>query len=105
MVLAEDTHAGLTAELVSLYRRSRVHLYVYRVYTDVRIVYAPELGAGLRIGTRKVDDHLEPAREGGIELLAQNLYRFSPRCNGPLWLLQPIVNGGNAIQDLSFIVF
>jgi hypothetical protein len=43
---ARSAHPGLITELVSLYRGSRVHLYVYKTYTDVRVVLAPELGAG-----------------------------------------------------------
>lgn len=43
---ARRKHEGYVTELVSLYRRSRVHLYVYKVYSDLRLVFAPELGAG-----------------------------------------------------------
>jgi hypothetical protein len=47
-VLAQAAQArpGLTSELVSLYRGSRAHLYSYKVYSDVRIVFAPELALG-----------------------------------------------------------
>ena len=47
-VLAEarSTNPGRLAELVTLYRGARVHLYIYRIYSDVRIAFAPELGAG-----------------------------------------------------------
>jgi len=37
---------GMATELVSLYRGARVHLYVYKSYSDVRLAFAPELGTG-----------------------------------------------------------
>lgn len=43
---ALEARPGLAAEFVTLYRGARVHLYFYKVYSDVRIVFAPELGAG-----------------------------------------------------------
>jgi hypothetical protein len=48
VVLAQagKAHPGLTTELVSLYRGARVHLYAYKTYSDVRIVFAPELALG-----------------------------------------------------------
>jgi hypothetical protein len=48
LVLAEASRArpGLSSELVTLYRGARVHLYSYESYGDVRLVFAPELGAG-----------------------------------------------------------
>lgn len=33
---------GLTGEVVTLYNGARYHLYRYKVYTDVRLVFAPE---------------------------------------------------------------
>jgi len=43
---AAQTWPKLTAQLVSLYRGARVHLYLYRAYSDVRLVFAPELQLG-----------------------------------------------------------
>lgn len=43
---AAKTWPKLNAELVSLYRGARVHLYLYRSYSDVRLVFAPELQLG-----------------------------------------------------------
>jgi len=43
---AARTWPKLNAQLVSLYRGARVHLYLYRAYSDVRIVFAPELQLG-----------------------------------------------------------
>lgn len=43
---AAQTWPKLNAELVSLYRGARVHLYLYRSYSDVRLVFAPELELG-----------------------------------------------------------
>jgi len=43
---ARKAQPGLMTELVTLYRGARVHLYSYKVYSDVRIVFAPELGLG-----------------------------------------------------------
>jgi len=34
--------AGLRAQTVNLYSGSMYHLYKYKVYTDVRLVFAPE---------------------------------------------------------------
>jgi hypothetical protein len=48
VVLAQagKSKPGLVAELVTLYRGGRVHMYFYKTYSDIRIVFAPELGAG-----------------------------------------------------------
>lgn len=43
---ARSANPGRVAELVTFYRGGRVHLYVYKIYSDVRIAFAPELGAG-----------------------------------------------------------
>ncbi|MEQ1890946.1 MAG: S46 family peptidase [Planctomycetota bacterium] len=43
---AAKTWPKLTPQLVTLYRGARVHLYLYRAYSDVRIVFAPELQLG-----------------------------------------------------------
>jgi hypothetical protein len=43
---ARSANPGKVPELVTLYRGGRVHLYVYKSYGDVRIAFAPELGAG-----------------------------------------------------------
>lgn len=43
---AKKAHPELVTELVSLYRGARVHLYSYKAYSDVRIVFAPELALG-----------------------------------------------------------
>ncbi len=35
-------HSGLRSDVVTLYRGGRYHLYMYKKYTDVRLVFAPE---------------------------------------------------------------
>ena len=37
-----NTASGLTSEVVALYQGGRYHLYRYRTYRDVRLVFAPE---------------------------------------------------------------
>ncbi|HWL94587.1 MAG TPA: S46 family peptidase [Phycisphaerae bacterium] len=41
----EAKATGLTPEIVTLYQGGRYDLYLYKRYTDVRLVMAPELGA------------------------------------------------------------
>jgi len=43
---ARSANPGRVVDLVTLYRGGRVHLYSYKIYSDVRIAFAPELGAG-----------------------------------------------------------
>lgn len=43
---ARDEHPGLMPELQDLYRGARVHLYLYRNYTDLRLVFAPHDAVG-----------------------------------------------------------
>jgi hypothetical protein len=43
---ARRENPGRGVELVTMYRGARVHLYVYQAYSDVRLAFAPELGAG-----------------------------------------------------------
>src|ERR1043165_3861088 len=42
---AADEKDGLKHEVVTLYQGGRYHLYGYKQYTDVRLVFAPEQGA------------------------------------------------------------
>lgn len=39
------TKDGMAGEVVKLYQGGRYHLYVYKTFTDVRLVFAPELQA------------------------------------------------------------
>ncbi len=40
-----QTQSGLQAEVVTLYQGGQYHLYLYKKYTDVRLVFAPEFDA------------------------------------------------------------
>jgi hypothetical protein len=40
-----QTQSGLEAEVVTLYQGAQYHLYRYKKYTDVRLVFAPEFDA------------------------------------------------------------
>lgn len=40
-----QTQSGLEAEVVTLYQGGQYHLYLYKKYTDVRLVFAPEFDA------------------------------------------------------------
>ena len=40
-----QTLPGLQADVVTLYQGGQYHLYVYKKYTDVRLVFAPEFDA------------------------------------------------------------
>ena len=45
--IEDDSQAatGLEAEVVTLYQGGQYHLYLYKKFTDVRLVFAPEFGA------------------------------------------------------------
>ncbi len=43
---AAEARSGLQPEVVTLYRGARYHLYLYKVYDDVRLAMAPEAGIG-----------------------------------------------------------
>lgn len=45
--IEKDSHAatGLEAEVVTLYQGGQYHLYLYKKFTDVRLVFAPEFDA------------------------------------------------------------
>ncbi len=45
IVAESDAQTGLKAEVVTLYRGAQYHLYRYKRYTDIRIVFAPEFAA------------------------------------------------------------
>jgi len=40
-----QSQSGLQAEVVTLYQGGQYHLYLYKKYTDVRLVFAPEFDA------------------------------------------------------------
>jgi len=42
---AESKSSGLRCDVVTLYRGGAYHLYRYKRYTDIRLVFAPEIGA------------------------------------------------------------
>ncbi len=43
---ARAENPGLSPELVTMYRGARVHLYLYKIYDDIRLVFTPHLAVG-----------------------------------------------------------
>jgi hypothetical protein len=42
---AAEEKTGLHSEMVTLYHGAQYHLYLYKTFTDIRLVFAPEFGA------------------------------------------------------------
>lgn len=82
---AEAT-TGLQPEVVTLFQGGRYHLYLYRKYTDVRLVFAPEFDAAFYGGDPDnftfprycLDMTIFRVYEGGKPLQVKRYLRWSP---------------------------
>jgi hypothetical protein len=43
---AREEFPGLVPELITMFRGARVHLYLFKIYNDIRLVFAPHLAVG-----------------------------------------------------------
>ncbi|MBU3888036.1 S46 family peptidase [Methylosinus sp. KRF6] len=85
---------GLVAEVVTLYSGARDILYVYRRYSDIRLVFAPEAEAARRLGDHPApvfDVALVRAYESGVPARSPRFLRPSMR---PLAEGEPIFISG-----------
>ena len=80
-----QAQSGLEAEVVTLYQGAQYHLYLYKKYTDVRLVFAPEYDAAFYGGDPDnftfprycLDMTLWRVYENGVPLAQKNYLPFS----------------------------
>src|SRR5215208_4110027 len=86
-VESESAAAGMRADVVTLYQGGMYNLYVYKRYTDVRLVFAPEFQAAFFGGDPDnfnfprydIDMSLLRVYENGSPLRPENYFKWSKK--------------------------
>ncbi|HVF45323.1 MAG TPA: S46 family peptidase [Pyrinomonadaceae bacterium] len=113
---SESAAAGMRADVVTLYQGGMYNLYVYRRYTDVRLVFAPEFQAAFFGGDPDnfnfprydLDMSLVRVYDGGKPLRPENYFKWSKQ--GPKEHELTFVSGSpgttqrlNTVAHLEFL--
>jgi len=115
-VESESAAAGMRADVVTLYQGGMYNLYVYKRYTDVRLVFAPEFQAAFFGGDPDnfnfprydLDMSLVRVYEGGKPLKPESYFKWSKQ--GPKEHELTFVSGSpgttqrlNTVSHLGFL--